>query len=310
MIFASVGIVSSLASQVAYIFLSGNQDISAFGSSFTSNLLWYRLLPSPTYPTGILPGILLLCAPLIILVVIYVVDKDKFLHYTRRLSIVGILLVFFAGGLVVSVKIGGGSNLHNLDAYLVLLTCVSAYFVFNKHAKETMKQKTTGTFPKPLLLFIIVLPILWSLWKWAPFPVLNKSTAKRDVIRLQEVIQDTVNKEEEILFISERHLLTVNAIRDVPLVDEYELLTLMEMAMANNQSYLQGFYKDLEIQRFGLIVTNKQYVVFKDASRSFPEENNAWVQHVVVPLMKYYQPVTWLRDSGLEIYARRVSNQQ
>ena len=43
------GTASALFSQNIYIFISGNtNNLSAFGSSFTSLLLWYRLLPNDT----------------------------------------------------------------------------------------------------------------------------------------------------------------------------------------------------------------------------------------------------------------------
>ena len=304
-VFIVIGLAASVVAQTAYIALSGNQDVSVFGTSFSSDLLWYRLLPSPTYPVGILTGILLLCSPLIILILLHFMGRSEFLHPIRKIAIILIVGVFFAGGLVVSVKIGGGSNLHNLDAFLVLLTCLCAYLLFEKYAYEKVKRQKHVNIPALLLLLILMLPVGWSLSTWEPFPALNKNSAYRDVLRLQEETEDTSEQNEEILFISERQTLTFGRIHDVPLVDEYELLTLMEMAMANNQSYLQQFYKDLKNQRFGLIITNKQYVVFKDSSRSFPEENNAWVQRVVVPLMQYYQPITWMRDTGIEIFARR-----
>ncbi|NUQ86686.1 MAG: hypothetical protein HUU11_18460, partial [Anaerolineales bacterium] len=53
------GVASALISQFAYIQSSGNDDVTAFGSSFTSQLIWSRLLPNETFPMGILPGILL-----------------------------------------------------------------------------------------------------------------------------------------------------------------------------------------------------------------------------------------------------------
>lgn len=304
-VFVVGGLAASLAAQAAYIAFSGNQDLAAFGTSFTSDLLWYRLLPSSTYSTGILTGILLLCSPLIILIIIHITNKHNQLHLLRKIAIIALVLVFFLGGLVVSVKIGGGSNLHNLDAFMVLLTCVGAYFFFGKFGSDILKIKKTDYIPGILIFLLLLLPVGWSLACWQPFPILDKTAAYNDVLRLQKELQNTADHQQEILFISERHLLTFNRIQYVHLVEEYELLTLMEMAMANNQTYLQHFYTDLKNQRFGLIVTDKQYVIFKDASRSFSEENNAWVQHIVVPLMQYYQPITWMRASGLEIYARR-----
>ena len=79
----------------------------------------------------------------------------------------------------------------------------------------------------------------------------------------------------------------------------------MEMAISKNQGYLNGFYQDLARQRFGLIIMDKQYVLFKDGTTAFSEENNGWVKSILIPLLEYYQPITWLRSSGTEIYAIR-----
>ncbi|MGE5123261.1 MAG: hypothetical protein ACM3H7_02000, partial [Acidobacteriaceae bacterium] len=50
-------------SQLAYQLWSGN-PVAWFGSSFTSDLLWYRLLPNLTFPMGILPSAILVSLPL------------------------------------------------------------------------------------------------------------------------------------------------------------------------------------------------------------------------------------------------------
>ena len=47
-----------------------------------------------------------------------------------------------------------------------------------------------------------------------------------------------------VLFINERQLVTFGDVR-VPLVPDYEAVTLMEMAMSGNQVYLDRFYDDL-----------------------------------------------------------------
>jgi len=47
-------------------------------------------------------------------------------------------------------------------------------------------------------------------------------------------------------------------IEGVPLVPDYELVTLMEMAMSGNMGYLDQFYADLHRQRFALIIARRQ----------------------------------------------------
>jgi uncharacterized membrane protein YhaH (DUF805 family) len=39
------------------------------------------------------------------------------------------LLILFVGGLLVSMKIGGGADIHNMDAYAVLLLVITAYLL-------------------------------------------------------------------------------------------------------------------------------------------------------------------------------------
>jgi hypothetical protein len=56
-VWGTLGLVAAIIAQFMYINISGNSDIRTFGSSFTSDLLWNRLLPNDTFPMGILPGI-------------------------------------------------------------------------------------------------------------------------------------------------------------------------------------------------------------------------------------------------------------
>lgn len=93
-----------------------------------------------------------------------------------------------------------------------------------------------------------------------------------------------------VLFINQRHLLTFGIVRGVPLEPEYELLVLMEMAMANNSRYLNRFYNDLQHHRFDVIVIGTPNTPIKDPIKdAFAEENNAWVERVVLPLLQNYK---------------------
>ena len=92
-----------------------------------------------------------------------------------------------------------------------------------------------------------------------------------------------------VLFISERHLLTFHEI-NLPLVPGYEAVTLMEMAMSNNQPYLQQFYSDLRNHRFAAIVTAKLNVGIQEEG-AFAEENNVWNSRVSPFIQCYYEPV-------------------
>lgn len=121
-----------------------------------------------------------------------------------------------------------------------------------------------------------------------------------------------------VLFINERHLLTFHNI-NVPLVPEYEAVTLMEMAMSNNQVYLQQFYQDLKTHRFAAIVTGKQNVGIKEEG-AFAEENNTWNSRVSPYILCYYEPIVVISEpepityieadeSRIEVYLPRLAPQ-
>jgi hypothetical protein len=105
----------------------------------------------------------------------------------------------------------------------------------------------------------------------------------------------------EVLFISERHLLTFGMLPWVPLVEKYETVFLMEMAMAGNTVYLNEFYADLQDKRFALIVSDQLRDTLKGSEYSFGEENDVWVARVAQPLLESYQQAEVFRGLGIEV---------
>jgi len=302
----AIGLLASSSAQLAYIPLSGNQSFKDFGTSFTSDLLWYRLLPNPTFPKGILTGILMLSSPLLLLAVVFFTKNYKKIHWSRMLFIISALILFFGGGLVVSVKIGGGSNLHNMDAYMLLLLTLGGYILFSKLSLDKKASNSKGLTISPFLcLLLILLPVFWALASWAPFPTLDKEKLQEELACINKTTARITQRGGNVLFFSQRQLLVFNYVKDTPLIPDYELLTLMEMSIAGYEDYLSQFHDDLRNHRFDLIVGYKQYIVFKEAQDVFPEENNAWVKNISVPLLRYYTPITWLRYTDTEIYVPR-----
>jgi len=100
---------------------------------------------------------------------------------------------------------------------------------------------------------------------------------------------------EDIIFISQRHLLHFDDQVDVPLIPEYEKVFFMEMTMSRNPAYLNNFYADLQSQRFAAIVSDQVVERYKDRDESWSEEHNVWAQYVSRPLLCYYQPRLTLR---------------
>lgn len=311
-----VGMGTAFVSQAIYILWSGNPT-EQFTSSFSSDLLWYRLLPSSTYPVGVLPGILLVSLPLILMATAYLISAANLdqgqgkewqrYHPIRLLGLLAILLALFGGGLVVSVKIGGGSNLHNMDAFMVLLLVTSAYISLKRFLPD--QQVPAGlAAPRAASALSTASPLCPAALRWygftlgvvilaffsiiarAPHQVLpDEKLIDKGLAAITRRTQEASKNGGEVLFISNRQLLTFHYVEGIKLIPEYERIFLMEMAMSNNTEYLDQFYRDLKNHRFALIVNEPLYLQEKDESSVFGEENNAWVERVSRYILCYYQ---------------------
>lgn len=298
------GMLAAAAAQAVYIAAAGHTDTSLFGSTFTSALLWYRLFPSATYPKGVLPAILEVTGPLLILVGGNWVKNRRDWHPLRLLGLGGMALVLLVGGLVVSTKIGGGSNIHNLDAFIAFVLVVGTYVGFG-HVASEIRQPAGVWRPLVLLLFVISMPVLWNMHLGQPFRQRNTAQAAYDLEVLNGIVQEYA-QQGEVLFITQRQLETFQQVPGIRVVPDYELLTLSEMAISNNQTYLQRFYRDLENHRFSLIVADPQPEIIQDPARdAFAEENNAWVQNISPYILKNYEKLHHFSTQGIQIYVPR-----
>ena len=92
-------------------------------------------------------------------------------------------------------------------------------------------------------------------------------------------------------------------VEPVALEPKYDVVELMEMAMSDNQLYLEEFYNDLYSHRFGAIIAAPQFTVQKDEEiDGFAEENNAWVNQVSVHILCTYEVVERLKQEGTVIF--------
>lgn len=296
----AAGCAAALLSQAAYVLVSGQEDISQFGSSFTSALLWYRLLPSPTFPLGVIPAVLLVSAPLLVLVIGGWLRGRSDWHLLRILGISLMSMVLFAGGLVVSTKIGGGSNLHNMDAFFVLLWVIGVIMLQGEFASETGGWPRAWR-PWPLLMIATLLPVIWNLNVGDPFIKRDFAQAEYDLNKLNARVQQYA-AEGDVLFINQRQLQVYGLIPGVRLVPDYELISLTEMSISNNRDYLERFYSDLREHRFALIVAGQQNTAIKDPLLdAFAEENNAWVENIAEPMLEYYREEMFFDTQGIQL---------
>jgi hypothetical protein len=285
-----VGVLSALVSQWTYIFLSGNlANWRAFYSSTTSALLWYRLWPNETFPLGILPSIIIVSLPLILIITRKLWKRPGILHPLRLFALVAELVILFAGGLMVSVKIGGGGDLHNLDAFIILLLLFAGTLFWDRQINEPSLPEHGISFPWLLAAFAVLVPFWFGIQSVKPIGQFDPMVAEAALTQIRSIAVQTAKDGGEVLFISQRHLLTFRGFDHIPLVEEYEKDFLIEMLMANNVSYLTEFYDDLRAHRFALIVADTQWYKFQDVGENWGEENNLWVQAVTIPLLCEYQ---------------------
>jgi len=265
-----------------------------YSTSMSQDLLWYRLWPSETNPTGIVWGALLAFGPLILWLLWRMVQRDVRWDWLQAMAVFGSLGVFLAAGLVASVKIGGGNNLHNLDMFIVGLVCTSAWLWMRFGVGDKFRSIS-------IILMAVSAGIpLWFAAQTGPPPIIPDAQVVQESLHIMRQAVDAAAEDGQVLFIDQRQLLTFGEIKDVPLVMDYELKHLMNQAMGHNRPYLEGFTKDLADHRFSLIVSDPLPIVYKKGEGPFPEENDAWVTEVTLPILKHYEPVAEL--PGVDVW--------
>ncbi len=310
-LYAIGGGLVALGAYALYIVNSGNPDPSQFNSPFTAGLLWERLWPNAGFPPGILPGILLVSLPLLAVAALFRQRQPRAgLGLWRSIGAAALLLLFFIGGLVVSVKIGGGTNLHNMDAYLVLLLVAGSALAFGAYAPaENKRPALPFKIRAELLAALLAVPICFAVLSGAPLTLSERQETAEVLAQIQAAADEAMVEGGEVLFISQRHLLTFHLVDNVPLVHEYEKLFLMEMAISHNRAYLDQFAEDIDRQRFGLIITDPLFNNIVDVSQDpLAPENNAWVRNVGRPLLCAYYPITTFSNPAIQLLLPRYGD--
>ena len=305
-----IGTATAYAAQRVYIALSGIPDSEIFYTSLASDLLWYRLWPNASYFLGILPGAILASLPIWIAMLVIVRSRKKDWHPVRLVLIFVALLVLFLGGLVVSLKIGGGANLHNMDAYFSLLLIVFAYLVFARYQPEEGGSAQPVSLHWLLILALLVMPA----WSYLQFNIGSRTydpgRTQNVLASLQGYVDQANEQDGEILFITQRHLLSMHMLKDVTLVPEYEREDLMEIAMSNDLEHIEQFREDMEDQRFALIVVDPLTYNTLSRSRSFAEENNVWVTRIMKQILCNYREEVVFPADEIALYVPQEGARQ
>lgn len=296
------GLAVAFGSQVVYVLISGNSP-GDFVTSFNSPLYPYRLFPSELYGLGVIAHMLIASLPLWVVIFLSLGKNLKRWWAVRHLALVSILLVLMTAGLVVSMKIGGGNNLHNLDLYLVSLMIITVYIAFDRYQPDKLVVSSRqARYGFSFLTFTALVPLFVLLAGLQPVTPLDSLDAEEKIAELQAYIDQADSQDGEILFIQYRHFLSQKLINHVDLVPEYDKVFLMEMAMSNNIAYLDKFHQDLVNHRFKIIVMEPMYPKkLTTSSYIFAEEHNAWTRAVSLPLLANYQIVLDFSEEGLVV---------
>jgi hypothetical protein len=263
-------------------------------------LLFYRWFPNSTYGQGILLGILITAAPALICLFWLVIKGYWKQDVWQKVAVPLAFAALFAMGAVASIKIGGGSNLHNFD---LLLTTIPLMGVTAWLDIAPRLEKKEFTIPQWVLAVMTIAAILpgWFIYQGGSMLVTPSAEFTQKTLAEVQHQVDTYKSRGDILFIDQRQLLTFNAIKGVELISDYEKKYMMDQAMGDNAAYFEQFTQDIANQRFALIISDIQKTKKQTQDRAFSEENNAYVKWVSKPLLKYYKPILVVQEFGMEL---------
>ena len=288
----------AFVTQRTYIALSGIPNSDFFYTSLSSDLLWYRLWPNASYWLGVLPGILIASLPVWFAMYLSVRTHRADWHPLRLGLLGAALLALFVGGILVSMKIGGGVDLHNMDAYLVMLLIIGVYLAFGRDVTEDGSAGKRLVYRWQVGALLVAVPVWFAMQNTGGF-------VRYDAARAQAVLEEvkviTESTSGEVLFITQRQLISMGML-DAPMIPEYEREDLMEMAMGKNDAYLDIFRADMERQRFALIVVDPLRYRLLGSNYAFGEENNAWVQRIMRPILCNYREAALFKEDQIAIF--------
>jgi len=266
-------------------------------------LLFDRLWPNETYKPGIVLGLALAVLPLIVLTIVWAVRCRWKLDGWQKLLLFGGSAIFLCAGLLFSVKIGGGSNLHNLDMFLILLLIISALAIRAGMGTWLGEKIRTDSLLCLLILAAILIPCRENFSAAVPRVYPRAETTADAVEKIRETIDK--HKGEDILFMDQRQLLTFGTVQKIPLIADYEKKWMMDEAMSNDAAYFEPYLRDLKAHRFAAIISEPLHIKFQGSGGDFSEENDLFVTYVSLPTLCYYEPYETFPEQGVEILVPR-----
>ncbi len=261
-------------------------------------LLWDRLLPNPTFNLGLLPALILATAPILILLFLFWKSGIWDISRIQQISIILGLSAFLVVGIIVSVKIGGGSNLHNFDMFLICVLFVMG-LAWEKGA-GLWGLNHSSVLVHSLIFLAVAYPAINGIYSAQPIKLPDKAKIENALEKINQKVS-MADQQGEVLFIDHRQLLTFGYVEKIKLVPDYEKKWLMDEAISGNEAFFVPFYEDLKQKRFALIVTEPLRGITQGDESQFGLENDAWVKWVSIPVLDYYKPVFTDVDIGVQL---------
>ena len=225
-IWVLLGTAFGFGAQTAYRLFSGNPcGIFRFQLHFRPALVSPAAQRHRCYRRA--AAAILYTFPLGIALLLFITPRWQSYHFIRWSGLLAMLGVLFTGGLVVSVKIGGGKGLHNLDAFWVLLLVVAGYGItgrFTPDREMELTEKTRnlvspgGRWWRITIGLGLAIPLGFSLASGNVIPNLNDADAQKALTVLRDELAPTAEAGGEILFITQRQLLTFGNLPGIRLV--------------------------------------------------------------------------------------------
>ncbi len=285
------------------VYLGSNQAPQLLTSAFSSLLLWQRLLPSPAYGMGILLWIIIVTSPAIFLILYKNNNLSNRILKMRYSFVALILAIFFIGGLIVSVKIGGGSDIHNLDGFVLLLLIVILYELSNRLGFSIRYFEKSNLYSLGFTL-LFLLPGIFTLNSIRRIVTPDYNLANQTINEIQEII-DTANKDnKEVLLGDQQHLILFGKLTGIEYNSIFEKTLITEAAISLNIKYLQQYnLQPMEDQFFGVLILEPQQWGIKDTKTDrFADENNYYIRIYSKEFRKYYSLTSKFYNNQLEIY--------
>lgn len=264
-----------------------------------------KLWPNNGYSPGLIAGILITLTPLLILILRFVWINRRAIHPSRVASLLIILAILASGSTLISLRTGGGYDLHNYDTCLLVIFILGIRMGMQDVQPDKDLQMTSPMLVNPYIISsLLIVPLLFSIWSVKPKTPFDRKAAGDAIYNVNLAIKENaITSGERVLFIDHRALVIFGETPPLSIFSAYEKIELMEMAMAQNTKYFQQFDEDLKLHKFDVLITPFLWEwQYKTGENPFWYESNSWSTYVVAPILQYYEPVYSNREADLAIY--------